>query len=567
MKIKKILITTVLTCLCTVSSAFVTVGSTVDCDYDNLLDAYNDTDAFVRVTTEVTHSDSFTISKSQWFTGGYSTCAFAVADIQGGAYSKWTHSGFGTVISINAANAIVTLDQFEIFGGNDVSSSGAGGIKVVGNAALLLANSLVHDNAGNEGGGIRLWGPDARVTITDSRIYNNTSSAAGAGVYCENGARFTMLADSAIKTNIATGKGGGIYANSDCQVNVLSGTADNSMLLEIGIIGNQASQGGGVYITNGADMTLTGNDEHPASIVANISNVNSFVGGGGVYVNGVGSSFTGTNAKIDFNQAQDLAAGIVVFNSAEFSMTRLDTTCWDNDKCSSFSNNSVNTASGDSGGGYIGNDSTVEIFKTYIANNRADGTVLFTLYINASLKLEGNLIVDNTSFAQNSAAQLFNIAGPSGSPASLNFFYNTIASNNTLSHFRLNSSTPQTLRIYNSIIRDQGDIINTSAGVNHTLIINCNYLHETSSLGFAQSEADNFNANPGFVDAANGDYHVVAGSLSKDLCSNDFTQSIYDLNGNLRGDDDPSVPNLNGPYDAGAYEYTENDTVFKNGFE
>jgi len=124
------------------------------------------------------------------------------------------------------------------------------------------------------------------------------------------------------------------------------------------------------------------------------------------------------------------------------------------------------------------------------------------------------------------------------------------------------------VKVYNSIIYDQGDIVTAVGNIDPNLVFNCNYVHETASLAAAQSAVNNFNFNPGFVDAANGDYHVVSGSLSKDLCNENLIQGQYkDLNGRTRGLDDPNVQNLVGPFDAGAYENYDNEIIFKNGFE
>ena len=580
MKIKKLtqlkyqLLSAVLLCITTTVSAFVTVGSTADCDYDNLLDAYNDADVFVRITSQQTYSDVFTISKTKWFTGGYDTCAAAETNTLGQFKTKWTGSNNGTVVKIDANNpatAIVTLDRFEIFDGLNIFFAGAGGIKVSGNSSLILANSEVHDNAANEGGGIRVRGANAQVTVTNSSIFNNTSTSAGAGVYCESDAHFTMIGDSVIRSNIATGNGGGIFGNADCQITVLSGDSLAPLNVQLGIIGNQAAKGAGVYLKSGADMTLTGNDEHPASIVGNISNTDTsplVVGGGGVYIIDAGTTFTATNARIDFNIAQNVGAGIGVLDEARFIMGRLDTACWDNDKCSSISDNIVLKATGDAAAGFIFNQATADISGTYIGNNQANETAVFVIEQVAFLRLEGSLIVDNTSFGQPFASKLFSVKGNNGFAGNLDFFYNTLTSNNANATFFLDgTSSQQFVRINNSIIRDQGDIIETTGAINPALTIACNYVHEIASLTVAQNPVDNFNFNPEFVDSANGDYHVTSQSLSKDLCNEDSIQSNYNgLNGNVRGFDDPNVINLRGPFDAGAYEQN-NDLIFSSGFD
>ncbi|VAW48987.1 hypothetical protein MNBD_GAMMA03-512 [hydrothermal vent metagenome] len=552
--------------------AVITVGSTNDCDYDNLLDAYNDPDAFVRVTTQLVHSDSFTIAKAKWFTGGYDTCADAESGTLGLFKTKWRRFDDGTVVRINTNNtSFIVIDGFEIFGGRSLDFGAAGGIVVLGNARLLLINSEVYDNEGNEGGGIRARGENVRVTISNSIIRNNTATSFGGGVYCENGATFTMLGESAIKLNTTPGNGGGIFANLNCQIMVQSGDTNALLSNDFGILSNTGSRGGGVYLQGGADMELLGNDTHPASIIGNVSTIdtnNVIIGGGGVYLTGDGTTFTGKNARIDLNIAQNVGAGFGVTTSARFTMERLDAPCWDNDKCSSLANNIVIKPTGDSAAGFIYDQAYAGISQTYIANNQAENTSIMTVSDVGYLRMEGNLIVANGPFNQNFSLRLFRVAGNNGFAGNMDFFYNTLVANNSLVSFYLDgNSSQQHLNIYNSIIQGQGDIISTVGGIDPFLNINCNYVHETASLSVATTLVDTYNLNPEFADSANGDYHLSSDSLAKDLCEEQVFIGIFkDLNGLNRGYDDPNIINLRGPYDAGAYEFN-NDLIFSTGFE
>lgn len=579
----KLISSIILLTLTSVSLAFVTVGSVADndCDYHNLEDAYNDADVYVRATTSPAFSDDFTISKSKWFTGGYDTCADANANVKGLSKTRWIGFSTRTVVRINTGttSSIVTLDGFEISDGKDISFEGAGGIRVEGNVAFLLANSEVHDNEGNEGGGIFIKGADARVVASNSLIYNNTATANGGGVLCVDSGRFTLMGDSAIKLNTADSDGGGIYASSNCQVTINSGDAQpNPLIVQYGVIRNTAAgKGGGIYITSGADVALTGNNDHPASIVANTANESSvLLGGGGVYiigdgnVPGDGTTFIGKNARIDLNKAKKAGAGIVAAGNSSFKMERLESQCWDNDKCSSLSQNIVSGATGAAAAGYIYDIATVNISGTFISENSANNAALFVLNRAGTLRLEGNLIVGNTSNGQPSASELFVLENAGGFASNIDFYYNTIGTNNAYTHFNIQgTSSEHWVRVHNSIIHDQGDIFVTSGAIDPYLVVGCNYLHETTTAtNEAQTALDNYTQNPGFVDAANGDYHVLPGSFSKDMCDENTIQSAYkDLNGNTRGLDDPQVPNLRGPFDAGAYENYDSDIIFKNGFE
>lgn len=578
MKIKifthiKLLTSVLLTCLVTSGSAFVTVGATPDCDFHSIVDAYDDADVFVRISTDSVYSDLFTFRKTKWLTGGYDTCAEAEAGILGESKTQWTGFNAGAVIGIDADLAtvsIITLDNFDIFEGRDVSPGGAGGILIEGNSTLLLANSDVHDNEGDQGGGIRVVGQNASVIISNTFISSNSAEDFGGGVYCDKGASFTMLGESAINFNTATNKGGGIMADGDCQIEDESGSIASGFSAEFGIFGNQADFGGGVYLQGGADMLLTGDDNHPAGIDLNFSmNVNEqFRGGAGVYITGASSTFAGVNSRIINNFAMTSGAGIVVLDFAHFTMTRLDSKCWDNDACSSLSQNVVNTATGTEGAGYIANNAVVNISQTKIDNNQARRRSVFNIK-NASVRLEGNVITNNKApMSPVTSDNLFALEDN----ASLDFHYNTLTENNSAAMFELKLKKEQLLKVHNSIIWDQGNIYTTVDNSGQTLPLeqdvtfSCNGVHSIDSLADIDF-SDTFAINPEFVDAANGNYHVIPSSFALDMCDESIIQSSFkDLNGNNRGYDDPNVLNFKGPYDAGAYELTE-EPIFKNGFE
>ena len=580
-------------------SAFVTVGPAADnnCDYHNLEDAYNDADAFVRVTSNKTVNPNFTFTKTKWITGGYSSCASATAGDSPNGTTHWL-APFNnmTTVDINApdgSNSLIVLDRFDIYGGVNTAEFETGGIKVRGDVTLTLSNSLIRDHESHFGGGIQISGSDVSVLVINTVIKDNTSIYAGGGVSCTNSAQFTLMQNSSIRNNEALGSpdlnlepghGGGLYAHSLCQASLLSGDNNDLFSVDYGVISNTAQgQGGGVYIAGGANVDLTGNRNHPASIIGNIANIdtsNVIIGGGGIYIQGDGnlpsdgSSFRATNGRIEFNTAKHAGAGFGVTSGGTFTMKRAEGRCWDSDKCSSLSLNFVTDATGNAAAGYIYDVSTASISGTYISQNNANEAALFELNHVGYLKLEGNLIINNGPLGQPFASELIDITGNNSFASNLDFSYNTVAENNVAKHFYLHGSSQQWLRIYNSIITDQGDILAINTGnIDPDLIINCNYVHEMDSISNATSaqpnfNQDNFNLDPDFVNPGNGDYHLSPNSLAKDLCNNNQAQGQFtDLNGHTRGYDDPNVVDLRGPYDAGAYEDISADLIFFNSFD
>ena len=595
----KTILSLLLLTVTSISSAFVTVGATADCDYNTLLDAYNDADPFVRITANKTVKPNFTFAKTKWMTGGYASCASASAGDPPVGKTYWL-APFDNMVTFDidgpvGSNTIIVADGFNIYGGVNTGLGQTGGIKVWGDVFLTIANSNVYDHESEFGGGIQVHGEDARVIATNTQIYNNTAIKVGGGVSCTNGASFTLMGESSIKGNEALsganlvefpGHGGGIYADTGCQVTINSGDNNDLFATEFGVLSNiAAGQGGGIYIKGGSSVELTGNANHPASIIGNISNIDTtdvIIGGGGVYLQGSnnfpgdGTSFTSTNGRIELNIAQHAGAGFGVTGGASFTMNRAEGNCWDNDKCSSLSSNFVSDADHDGDGtaaaGYIYDiNSTASISQTLLKNNHANESALFYVRHFGNLFLEGNVITDNGPNGQPFASDLITLYAVTNA-ANLDFFYNTIAGNTVDNHFNFYGSNAQNwVRIYNSIIYDQGDIFTISGNTTPFLRMKCNYVHETNSFpsnGGSIELEDNYPFNPDFVDSANGDYHLQSQSFAKDLCSENEIQSSYpDIEGNPRGIDDPAVPNLRGPFDVGAYEEISFDIIFKDSFE
>ncbi len=552
--------------------AFVTVGISNDCDYDNLFDAFQDADLNIRATSETSYTDSFIINKPKIITGGYDNCTDAENNVLGDMKSQWNGQNNGTTVRINANQAFVSLvviNNFEIMNGEDTAFAGAGGILVTGKSNVLMANVDVHNNEGNEGGGIRVKGSDARLTITDTRIFDNLATGYGGGVYCESGAVFNMSGESAIHNNTADIDGGGILGNFNCQIDIRSGDTEVGINTNLGIYANKAVSGGGIYLQGGADMQLIGNDQHPASVSINTSTNQGNEGGGGIFLKGQGTTLTATNARIEYNIAETFGGGIMVDDMANFSMTRLSSVCWDNDKCSSISHNIISSDFGQGAGGFINAGATSDISQTYLNGNLSSFATLFAVNNAAYLRLEGNQITNNRPLVGENAEDLFSLSGSPGNGASIDFFYNTLTKNNALKTFFISGTiSQQTINIFNSIIWTQGDIFSLNGNIMPIAQVACSVVNEVQSLagniGFLSIQ------DPRFRNAAANDFHLLGDSSAVDQCDESFFISSYDdLNAQIRGVDTLNVANNFGIYDAGAYEYLgqNSDIIFHSDFE
>ena len=550
---------------------FVTVGISNDCDYDNLLDAFLDDDLNIRVTSEVSYTDDFVINKPKIIIGGYDSCQDAENNNIGQLKSQWDGQNNRTAVKIDGDQefvSLVVINNFEILNGENIVFAGAGGLSVKGKSNVVLTDVEIHNNEGNEGGGVRVTGNDARLTIIDTRIHNNQASGYGGGVYCESGAVFNMSGESAVHNNTAVFNGGGIFGNAGCQVDSKSGDTEIGLDTSLGIYGNSAESGGGVYLQRGSNMLLTGNDDYPAGLVFNQATAENSPGGGGIYLTGADTSLTAINAKIEFNLANTLGAGFVVEDFAQLTMHRAANECWDNNRCSSISQNFIVSNMGEGAAGYVNQSGEANIGQTYINGNRANLGAIFAVAEAGYLRLEGSLLTENGPITDEQSTDLFSLFSENNLSGKLDFIYNTLTQNNTENVFYLSSDNSLVeINIFNSIIWQEGEIYAVD-GINPISQISCSVVNEVQSLvgniGFLSAQ------NPRFRNTELNDFRLLGDSSAVDFCDEALFNSEYnDLNAQIRGVDTLNIDNNFGPYDAGTYEYLgqNNDIIFRSDFD
>ncbi len=553
------------------ATAFVTVGATPDCDYDNLFPAFNDNDPEIRVTSEQVHANNFTIDTIKVFKGGYDSCADARDNVVGDNLSRWTglNALNRTVVVVDADLFIpvtVIMENFAIYDGNNNTFTGAGGIKVSGNTHLILRNSMVYDNLGNEGGGLHVHGEDAQLSIENTIVRDNQATGFGGGIICTDHAKLNIDQQSAIHDNTATSRGGGVFAHQNCQINNQSGGYDSN-LNPRGVFNNEASQGGGFYLQGGADLFIHGDTRQPARVTTNQANHLNEPGGGGLYATGAGTTITATNTAIESNFAHLHGGGLVLTNSASLIMHQNTAGCTYSleHRCSSLFANYNNTLNGEGAAGYLDESAIALISQSLIGNNRSQLVGGFVINNGAYLRLEGNLIKGNTGLTQSFSNTLFKLSGGDSQGSKLDFLYNTVVDNAPNSLFTLDGLlSTQTLNVFNSIIWDQGNIHNNNGAANLAQI-DCSVVHENQSLvGNIGALLTN---DPMFVSSNNDNYRLSQQSDAIDFCDESLLLSQHkDLDNHTRGVDVDTINNAFGAYDAGAYEYI-GEVIFANGFD
>ena len=550
--------------------AFVTVGNDPDCDYDNVFNAYNDTDPEIRVTNQVTLSNNFVLQKIKHFKGGYDSCLDAENDTVGLNKTRWSglNANNNTVIELDVDLPIqitVIMERFEIFDGNNTTAAAGGGIKVQGNSRMILRDSIIYDNTGQQGGGIHVTGADAVLILENTLVEHNTANGYGGGIFCTLGARVTLDENSGIRLNDANFNGGGLYADKDCLIENSAGRSTATPGPK-GVAQNSAAKGAGIYLQTGADYISTGSTDFPAIIYLNAANQIGEPGGGGIFATGPGTEVTLTNTRIESNSSLHNGGGMVVTDFASLDMSLDAAGCNRSDiRCSSLSSNFSVGGLASGGAGYLDDGADVKIAQTLIRGNLSNQIAVFDVNDDASLSMEGNLVINNSNLTLQEAQYLFSVRGEAGQSANIDFAYSTIADNEAENIFLVNGLiNGQSLNIYNSIIWDSGDVM-VASGNNNQIQIDCSVVHENQSL---QGNIGPILINdPLFVDAANDDYRLDSNSDAIDFCDQlNYQAEHTDMDNQARGVDISSVNNFLGPYDAGAFEYT-GDIIFQHGFD
>lgn len=543
------------------ASSVITVGADVNCDFDNLTDAYNDPDPFVRVVSQIVFTDKFNIKKPKFFYGGYDNCTDAANNVPGTARSLWQGNNNNVVTISNGAQNVV-INQFEIYDGDESGLAYGGGVDITGDVSVLISNSVIRNNVSQAGAGIYVLGDSINLQLVNVEIHNNTAEAQGGGIGCNGNSEIRITGTSAIHHNQAT-KGGGIHAAFNCQITSESGDGLTPVQVQAGIFANTAEQGGGVFLSDGAQMSLKGDAQNPATLAFNISTIQGFSGGGGFYIDGLNSRLEAEKARIVGNIAETFGGGGSI-NSGTFNMRRGLGACWDESRCNELSNNIVTAPSGSGAALNIVNGS-VYLSQSMVQNNWGNWVAVMSMSHHAYARLEGNLISGNRHFNDDGDTVLFQLAGGSGFHSNLDFFYNTAADNQAHHVFQLLTSASHFLSVHNSIIRN--DAILDERGIqNNTNQFDCLLLTEHQSLsgnlGVLSLQ------DPLFTDSNNGDYRPTAQSPAIDMCDETtFNGAQFrDLDNQNRGFDDPGQANHLGPFDAGAYEQVD-DLIFAHDFE
>ena len=168
----------------------------------------------------------------------------------------------GNVLTVNASNANITLENLRITGGSrsatgggiyakgsltlkkctvtkNKSNNAGGGISFSGKELVLENTSVSYNKSSGNGGGIDA---DGKVTISGSEILNN-SATYGGGIYFAGNEELSIQNTTNINNNSATDTGGGLY--------LLDG---KTILKDSSLSENKANYGGAIYTASNLDL-------------------------------------------------------------------------------------------------------------------------------------------------------------------------------------------------------------------------------------------------------------------------------------------------------------------------
>lgn len=221
-----------------------------------------------------------------------------------------------------------------IFTGNKATASG--GAISAADSNLTLENNKINENISDgTAGAVFFAGKDKVLTLVSGEFVGNTAGAAGGALLVQSGAKFDMK-DGTFTGNITTGgDGGAIYISTNCSMvmdkgeikdNAAKGYGGGIMLfgssltINDGIVSNNTSDNGAGVTGRPGIRTVDGQQIRDVAVTftmnkGTISENNASVSGGGVLINGKGSTFT-MNGGTVANNKSDNGGGIIAMSEA-----------------------------------------------------------------------------------------------------------------------------------------------------------------------------------------------------------------------------------------------------------
>ena len=434
--------------------------------------------------------------------------------------------------------AQVTLNDESRIEHNLAEGDGGGVYAIDGAYVKLNDDAAVSFNSASltdgAGGGIFAIGSSTLVQLSGAAVVNNNQADAGGGLYVVNGAALTMGDSAEIRANSAD-SGGGAYLAASAMLDASYTTPNERPTFLLNEALTGAGQGGGLYTELTSDITLTGID----------FDRNEALIGGGAYV--TNATVELTNVVFDRNEAQE-GGGLALRNNANVTIdaemvfpTRgfaCDPTALSGERyCSEFFSNVSDTSSA-----IDVLDSVIDATHTSFNVNHGNGTNGFAIKISG----ESNATFDTILLASSYQHVGGIFALGTGDVVKLTILNSTLADN---AGWPLFTDADTVLTLRRSIVwdNDAGPNVNTGA----TLDTTCNIVQTAWSGSQSFGTAQNLNADPLFVGTARGSYFLASNSPAIDACNGVAGYDLENVGRSKDGDGSASPTE----YDMGAFEY------------
>lgn len=493
-----------------------------------------------------------------------------------------------SVITVRGAMS-VTLSHLTITGGKDViggNDDAGGGIDYAGVGYMNIGDSTIDSNTAVYGGGIRFQGNGGAADLyvnANTFITSNTAQSSGGGIRVDGQATLHIDAPQTwIAFNKALGtQGGGVLVVGPAYAHIGS----PGYLFGPLIYQNTAPYGGGIALISEdagpAQADLFASDPtKPVRVEQNRASQT----GGGVYL--LSDAYTQSDgaipseiatlqmegARIDDNAAQE---GSGIYADSDFGLIQAygsdvfmysGGACGSGTECNSVSGNRAVTV--DSEGHDVATFGSAILIQSHgvlrarqlaMRSNQGAHAIRVADTLFTQLLLDTCLLAENTDYGElvtlGSASAMINQC--------------TFANNTNVAEGYVVLRANADLTLTNSIFAQgtQTTLFNADTGA----AMHLDYVMsmETSSLG---AGTHIIQADPGFVDPGQGDFHLRLNSPAVDIAPAGASGD-KDLDNRPRDQDLPEVPNIDGGLrDLGAYERQlstcdASDTIFCNGFD
>ena len=290
--------------------------------------------------------------------GGFLYNNGGVAEISDSTITNSRAGASGGAIRL-ANNATVTVQDSIFDGGANPNGTGIG---VYDSTATISGSTFSNNQARETGGALLVSGTASSLEVTTSLFEGNCGTAHAGAIMVENyggtqAPKPVTISGSTFTDNTTGGNGGGIYMMSNVTVSV-----SNSSFRS-----NYADSGAGIYVASGSTATITNV----------LLDGNTATGQGGAFYNA--GRLTITGSTISRNRAGTSGFLYVASGLAEIYNTTV----------------SENT-SGNAGGGIRAiSGSTVNIYNSHFNGNYGSNGGLATIY--TTVKFEGSTFSANTA--------------------------------------------------------------------------------------------------------------------------------------------------------------------------